>query len=691
MAIKKTIEIDVSTVQAVGGLENLSKALEQVDNSAKGVDATFEQVYGDLQPLTSRMGEAEDRLYELALAGKTTSKEYQQLLGTVANYRQVQMQTDMVVDASASTFDTKLGGALQGVTSAFAGVQGAMALTGGQSQELEEALVKVQGAMALAEGVRGIREGVTSFRALAQAAQKYTIVQKGIAAAQWLWNAAVSANPIGAIIAGIIALIAAGVLLTKYFNSNAEAAKNNAAAVERNRLALESQTKTLERNSVAFDRKQAQELAMAKASGMSAKAIRELELKLIDEKIAYEKSQRAIAENTYQKNLNTIASLKAAGADEEVIKKQVEVTNESIKQYNKQNQDVQKAFDERKDIQNRHLVEVRTAETASTKEANDKRKEAQKKSNDEAIEDLKAQKAALKSIEEKFTKEIEDLNATTDVQKLKLQEQRDLKELDAIKLSAESKEKAKAAIVEKYRLLNFQKEQEDLNAFKAIMQQAKADDEQRAAEDAQVQAAKMAETSAMITNQTNEDYENQKKTEQALFDHKKALQEQSFALAGGAIGFLKEIAGKNKALQRAAVIAENAMGIAKIITSTQAANAAVVAKYALIPGGQALAATEITMNKIGAGIGIATTLASTAKALSAIGGGGSAGSSPSVGGANGGGAAAPAPNFNVIGNSGVNQIAATLGSQQPIKTYVTAGDVTTQQALNRNIINNASL
>ena len=62
MAITKKIEIDVSTVQAVGGLENLSKALEKVDAEARSVDKTFEEVYGDLQPLTTRMGEAEDRL-----------------------------------------------------------------------------------------------------------------------------------------------------------------------------------------------------------------------------------------------------------------------------------------------------------------------------------------------------------------------------------------------------------------------------------------------------------------------------------------------------------------------------------------------------------------------------------------------------------------------------------------------------
>lgn len=71
---------------------------------------------------------------------------------------------------------------------------------------------------------------------------------------------------------------------------------------------------------------------------------------------------------------------------------------------------------------------------------------------------------------------------------------------------------------------------------------------------------------------------------------------------------------------------------------------------------------------------------------------GSAGSAPSIGGAGGGGAApTAAPTFNVVGNSGINQIAQTLGQQQPVQAYVVANNVTTAQSLNRNIIQNASI
>jgi len=54
-------------------------------------------------------------------------------------------------------------------------------------------------------------------------------------------------------------------------------------------------------------------------------------------------------------------------------------------------------------------------------------------------------------------------------------------------------------------------------------------------------------------------------------------------------------------------------------------------------------------------------------------------------------AAPQAPSFNVVGVGGVNQIAQTVGNQKPLKAYVVSQDVTTQQALDRNIIKSSSL
>ena len=353
--------------------------------------------------LRSQLREAQADVAALSEKFGVTSKE------AIEAAKRAGQLKDQIGDAKALTDafnpDAKfkaLSSSLAGVAGGFAALQGAQALFGSQSKEVEQTLLKVQSAMAISQGLQTIGESVDSFKQLSAVAKSYTIVQKIVTAGQWLWNAALAANPIGALVVVIAALIAAGVALVNYFKeSSAENAKNT-AAVEANKKALDNQTKSLEKNASSFDKKQKQEISMAKASGMSAEAIRALELKLIDEKIAYEKSAKAIAFNTYEKNKNYLASLKASGADEELIKKQIEVTNESVKQVNKQNENLKKAFDEKKDIQNRHQVEIRQSQTNHNKEVADKNKEASDKARELAKETAKKkeeeEKAALKKI-----------------------------------------------------------------------------------------------------------------------------------------------------------------------------------------------------------------------------------------------------------------------------------------------------
>ena len=175
--------------------------------------------------------------------------------------------------------------------------------------------------------------------------------------------------------------------------------------------------------------------------------------------------------------------------------------------------------------------------------------------------------------------------------------------------------------------------------------------------------------------------------DKAEADAKLAIQNAVLDNVSGGIGVLKQLGEKNKAVQKAAIIAENAVGIARIILNTQAANAKSIAASPLTAG-----QPWVAVNTISGALSVASSLLATKKALSAL-GGGSAGTAPSVSGGSGGGSstAPAAPQFNVVGNTGVNQIAETLGSQQPVQAYVVANNVTTAQSLDRNIISNASL
>jgi len=70
---------------------------------------------------------------------------------------------------------------------------------------------------------------------------------------------------------------------------------------------------------------------------------------------------------------------------------------------------------------------------------------------------------------------------------------------------------------------------------------------------------------------------------------------------------------------------------------------------------------------------------------------------PNSGGGGGGnvggaGGAVRAPSFNVVGNSGTSQLAQTINQDQdPVQAYVVGSDVTTQQEMDRNIVDTATI
>jgi hypothetical protein len=149
---------------------------------------------------------------------------------------------------------------------------------------------------------------------------------------------------------------------------------------------------------------------------------------------------------------------------------------------------------------------------------------------------------------------------------------------------------------------------------------------------------------------------------------------------GNALQNMSELAGKSTTAGKAFAVASTA------ISTYSAAQKAYESAFLPVP-----TVASPALGAVYAGIAVASGLMNVKKILSVKtpkGGGG--GSAPSMS-ASGGGGTPAAPSFNVVGNSGVNQIAQTLGSQQPVQAYVVANNVTTAQALDRNIIQNASM
>jgi hypothetical protein len=335
-----------------------------------------------------------------------------------------------------------------------------------------------------------------------------------------------AANPIGLLVVAIAALIAGVVALTSYFMSNAKANRENAKAVEENTKALKKQQ---EANKTANDellRGQAYQLAMARANGASTKAIRALELKLIDEKIATEQLSRETANNTLIKNVNALATLRQTGASDALIKKQEEVVIESTKFANEQTANLRKSLTDRVELQRKHNVEVAAETTAANNNAAQKRKQQsdqaladQKKANDERI-------AQEKKNAEDLAKFQEDLRK---------QRAKDLKtdEEETAKLFAKQEEKE-----EEDRLARIEQEKE----FTAIALKAREDD----------LAAKKKKADE----------------EKALDDSVFANKQRNLAATTGLLRSVSELVGKETAAGKALAVASSLIDTYASITST---------------------------------------------------------------------------------------------------------------------------
>ena len=261
-------------------------------------------------------------------------------------------------------------------------------------------------------------------------------------------------------------------------------------------------------------------------------------------------------------------------------------------------------------------------------------------------------------------------------------------------------EKRDTIRIEKLKQINAEERISEQARLQAIVDEANIGTQAKV--DAQIALDEFMQTSRQESITLDKEYtdavvaEDQKRIDSKLaaIEAERAAKQAQIDTATSVFSVIAQIAGENAKIQKALLLANSAAGIASIVIDTNAANAAAIAKFSLVPGGSLISAGIISKNKVNAAIGIASTIASTATALRAIGKGGSVASeatipSPSIGGDSS--FESQAPEFNIVGTSGVNQIADVVSSQAPVKAYVVANDVTTAQALDRNIVESATL
>lgn len=177
------------------------------------------------------------------------------------------------------------GNVISGVASGFQAATGAMSLFGGENKELEKQLLKVQAVMAFTEGIKGVVAMGDSFKALSLTMKATAIGQKVVTAAQWLWNAALYANPIMLLVVALAALVA-GIALFVMSSNDAAAKQERLNELQKEHAELiEKDIEAINKLRKINDAGLTHEVNVAKARGASIKEIRDLEKAAIEEKL----------------------------------------------------------------------------------------------------------------------------------------------------------------------------------------------------------------------------------------------------------------------------------------------------------------------------------------------------------------------------------------------------------------------
>ena len=623
------------------------------------VNDNIEQTTKHVGSLKTELRNAQNEVNELSKKFGSTSEQAVNAAKKAAELK------DAIGDAKALTDafnpDAKfkaLTSTLGGVAGGFSAVQGAVGLLGSESQSVEKMILKVQSAMAISQGVQAIGESVDSFRQLGAVIRSTTLFQKALSAATAIQTfvtngATLAAKALrGALVAtGVGALVVGVGLLIANFDKVKKVVMNLVPAL-----------------SIVGDVVMGIVNTVTDFIGVTSDASRSLDKMVSDSQKTLRKNQDFLdtqgdkyddyTKRKIQANIDYAAKVKEVAEDE------TRTEAEKIKYLkdlrDKADRDIAQADKDRKAENDKKAKEEQDKIDAKNKEASDKRKAEQDKIKEQARKDAEdLANAKAKQLENTKALENEITQAIGDAQD---------KNAEAFMSAHEVEERATNDKYFRLKELAIQQGR-DINDIE-IQQMNEIND---------VRLKSQAEKKERDDATAAEDIAR----EQAVADAKLSIQNAQLDNVTAGIGVLKGVFEKNKSIQKGLLIAENAAGIAKIIINTMAANAKALAL------GPVLAPPTILANNITAGISVASSIAATAKGLSALGGGSSGG------GANlpsGGGQAPAPPQFNIVGQSGTNQLAQTIAGQQnkPIEAFVVSSAVTNSQALDRNRVKTAT-
>lgn len=739
---KKMNKVVFDTKSAINDVLKSGKSYE---NQLKDVNKIVKET-----PLNVRDMNKQIQAYQsIALSAGRETPVGKQALKQAADLRDryidIQNETKRLADDQKN-----LQGVMQLASTGVAGfgaVQSAMALTGVESEELRETMVKLMAAQTLLNSINQISTALEKessamlllksirTKVLASSLYAYATAQGVATKGLKLFRLALVSTGIGAIVVGIGLLVAnfdkvknalggvtekfksagAGVKLLMtpliplmvaidlvkkglqalgIIESEEEKAKEERHQANIRRIEKENKERKerFKARQKEFDR----EIAMLEAEGKSSFALRQ---KKIADSIAMQKQEAKAMEATI-KLFMTYAQVvgENTGVLEDLRVKLAEV-NEDIK-----------------DQENQLLVNVKTnnkEKANSYKEYSKQRENIARKIED--IENALLSNGIDKEIKinnDKFRRLKEDTEKNTKLTRTernrlialyeeqgqqKAEEIRDKykqKEIDAERKLQKNLEKQKNDFLdtmakieeENWQMANLSQEQREIQAVKdkyfTLKELAKGNEAQLK----EIAIARMNEENEIYLKFQNQRDKVDAASKQKQIDRENNLRNTRLSLTASAFDGLAEIVGsfnaKNEADAKKQFKITKALNLASAVTNT-----ALAVTGALTAGGNPIKLATGTQF-VEAGIAGAMGLANIAKIASATYESPDTSGSGSGAGSVGSGAV-QSPNFNIVGDNNINQLASIQG--QPTKAYVVSDEVTTAQSLDRKAQDFASL
>jgi hypothetical protein len=639
MAEKRTIELEVK------------------ESGFKSLKAQLREAQADVAALADKFGASSKEATDAAKAAGI-------LKDKIADAKDL---TDAFnPDAKFNALSRSIGGVLNG----FQAYEGAMGLIGIESEDLQKTLLKVQSAMALSQGIQGALEAKDSF------------VQLG-AVVKTAFNGMTTASKafmvggIGLLLTGVGLLIANWDNLTQSASKAAEEQRKLAAQTKAVAEAAKEQREAVSKESAEF----ATLISRLKDTNAGSKEREDLikkvnaqygtTLKNLKDETAFQSSLNSELANylEYQKAKYILQSR------EELITKNLAKQDELNAKINKDKKELIRLTKEQekadKEAGKASQQTVTGGGTAGGFGGATTYQESYEKAAKKSSLAVKEQQQSIKDLEQQLESAKQRFdnygsaanNAQNNIDKLTNGGKKYVEQIEnEVKVTKEATEKINKNAIEGRLELKTIKEVDNLDSLDMLKEQVDAEALiNKEARDKELEADKAARL----------------KTEVEIRNKKLQLAASAFDALGALAGSFN---AKNESDARKQFKIQKAFNMASAITNTALA---VSSALALLPGQVVFPGQRFVEAGIAGVTGLAA-VANIAKTQFNSGGGGSM-NSPT---APSGGGGVSAPNFNIVGNSGINQLAELGG--QPIQAYVVSGEVTSAQALDRNRIQNAT-